>query len=1050
MKPEDMANGIRARLQSSTRDPDAGPAEIPVPPRIPDHELLRRIGGGSYGDVWIARSATGSHHAVKVVWRRNFSSDRPYEREFRGIVQFEPLSRSHPGVVNVLHVGRNDAEGFFFYVMELADPVGGHSRTPAHGPGSALAAAAPLRTGISDVEDYAPRTLAADLKDRGRLGVTEVLELGVQLANALGHVHRNGLVHRDVKPSNVIFVNGQAKLADIGLVAGRDEARSFVGTEGFIPPEGPGTPRADLFGLGRLLYEAATGQDRCDFPEMPVDLDRWPDRATTLELNEVLMKVCAPEAFRRHANAAELAGDLNLILSGRSIRRTYGIERRLRRATQITAVAAVALVVATGAVWFQRQQREQFETQSREQAALRQRAEQAERQSREQLRESLLQQARALTSANELDRRQRALAALRQAAQIRPGVDLRNAAIAALARPELRSIRQWDSRPDGVEYDRPDPQLHRYCQRHADGTISVHTMNEDTELVRLPTPGVSADFGVFSPDSEKLAVKYSNRELRLWDLTTRSNVVVIRNVEGFGFSPDGRWMIACSGGYLHHIDPSTGRTLFRRPGGTLADDRIGFHPVDPLFLARGERPGALEVRHLDTGAVEQVLQVPELGMVAEWSGDGRNLVTSHTDFSVRVWDWPHREVPRLILRIHDAEPTSVATDPAGRWLATVGWDAQLAVFDLHDGRLIFRTAGNFVFPSNRRTEFLFVNGRTRSLVAFEDGFAFEAVKIHESYKSPRCVVFSPDGRWVASSGSDGIRVVDLRTRETHRLADKEETMQVRFNQDSSRLHALTLNRVRAWQLSPSASEFRAAEIDLGQDGRRGFRNSDVASISPDGERWLSVGTSPKSQSWSWVSGRFDRPDYEYLDGVTANSVSPEFSPDGRWLAWGNWHGRNAHVMALGTNSPPVELRLEGSATTAFSPDNRMLVAGGLNRVDFYETGTWRLLRTLPRSPSNEMLPFFAFTSDSRLCAVVCPPEHIVLIDPATGAEHAILPADRHILSRCAFSPDDRTLAIASTDHHVLFWDLAKLRHKLDELGIDWRDKDAELEAVMAP
>jgi len=58
------------------------------------------------------------------------------------------------------------------------------------------------------------------------------------LTSALAFLHEQGLVHRDIKPSNIIFVQGQPKLADIGLVAGSDETSSFVGTEGFIPPEG--------------------------------------------------------------------------------------------------------------------------------------------------------------------------------------------------------------------------------------------------------------------------------------------------------------------------------------------------------------------------------------------------------------------------------------------------------------------------------------------------------------------------------------------------------------------------------------------------------------------------------------------------------------------------------------------------------------------------------------------------------------------------------------------------------------------------------------------
>ncbi len=86
------------------------------------------------------------------------------------------------------------------------------------------------------------------------------------MSQALNELHKHGLVHRDIKPANIIFVNGVPKLADIGLVATAAEARSYVGTEGFIPPEGPGLPQADVFGLGKVLYEASTGKDRHNFP----------------------------------------------------------------------------------------------------------------------------------------------------------------------------------------------------------------------------------------------------------------------------------------------------------------------------------------------------------------------------------------------------------------------------------------------------------------------------------------------------------------------------------------------------------------------------------------------------------------------------------------------------------------------------------------------------------------------------------------------------------------------------------------------------------------
>jgi hypothetical protein len=86
---------------------------------IHEHELLRRIGRGAYGEVWLARNALGTCRAIKIVYRKDFEDSRPFEREFAGIQKFEPISRSHPGLVNILQIGRR--EDYFYYVMELAD-----------------------------------------------------------------------------------------------------------------------------------------------------------------------------------------------------------------------------------------------------------------------------------------------------------------------------------------------------------------------------------------------------------------------------------------------------------------------------------------------------------------------------------------------------------------------------------------------------------------------------------------------------------------------------------------------------------------------------------------------------------------------------------------------------------------------------------------------------------------------------------------------------------------------------------------------------------------
>jgi TolB-like protein len=302
------ANGIIARLRKATTEwtarfgqsysesireqpEEEANAEQPVlgAPHIPDLELLRPIGRGSYGEVWLARNILGTYRAVKIVERKAFRDQEAFEREFSGLQQFEPVSREHDGFVAILHVGRNRAEGFFYYVMELADNESKGDRI--------------------EPETYVPKTLSHELARCGRLSVEQSAQLGLSLSQALAELHQRGLVHRDVKPSNIIFVKGHAKLADIGLVAHTGE-KMRLGTEGYIPPEGPGKPQADLYSLGMVLYEATTGADRLDYPALPADVDIMPEQEAFLKLNSVILKACDKNVRKRYQTATEISNDL--------------------------------------------------------------------------------------------------------------------------------------------------------------------------------------------------------------------------------------------------------------------------------------------------------------------------------------------------------------------------------------------------------------------------------------------------------------------------------------------------------------------------------------------------------------------------------------------------------------------------------------------------------------------------------------------------------------------------------------------------------------------
>lgn len=493
---------------------------VASPPRIPDYELLRLIGSGSYGDVWLARGITGVFRAVKIVWRDRFTDPRPYEREFSGITRFAAISVREPSQLALLHAGRDSVAGYFYYVMELADD------------------AATGRT--IDPEHYVPLTLRELRERRERLPPAEVITLGVALARALATLHAEGLVHRDIKPSNVVFVGGVPKLADVGLVTAASEGVTFVGTEGYVPREGPGAPAADVYGLGKVLYELATGLDRNDWPRLPSHLAELPLWRELLELNEVLVRACEADATRRFADAVALRDELLLLQAGKSVRRLRATERHLSRALRSVAVLAVAAALAGTGAWIAQNRADR-------EMALRAEAETE----RDQLRH------RATYSAN-LARAQRAiehdeLARARQLlaeAAPRPGA------------PDLRGL-EW-----------------RALWHLAQG--------DPRREIRPAGPPVAAL--ALSPDESVLAIHDLQQNAALH--TTRDGTQRVR-VEGMrkcaGFSADGRWLVG--------LDASHRARRWSAATGA-ADDAVG--PVFETVVATMGENAVVGIDSTDT------------------------------------------------------------------------------------------------------------------------------------------------------------------------------------------------------------------------------------------------------------------------------------------------------------------------------------------------------------------------------------------------------------------------------------------------------------------
>lgn len=952
----------------------------PQPPVIPDYELLRLIGRGAYGEVWLARGVTGVYRAVKLVWRDRFPEAGPYEREFHGLKEFAAISLSESRQLALLHVGRDPAAAYFYYVMELADDV---------------------TTGRNiDPADYTPHTLKEMRVRRGRLPAGECVALGVELARALSGLHVRGLVHRDIKPSNVIIVGGAPKLADIGLVTEASAALTFVGTEGFVPPEGPGAPGADVFALGKLLYELVTGLDRHDYPRLPPELHAWPDRKEVLELNEVLIRACEPHPGQRHTDAAALLDDLLLLQAGKSVRRLRKAERRLARALRIAALFGLIAGVAGLGAYLERQRANQEMT-----GRL---AAEAERDAlaRRAIYSAALTQAQRALEQDDFGRARKFL----DEVVPRPG------------EPDLREF-EWFA-----------------LRREADG---------DPATVLRPS-GAPGQHVAASPDGRLVAVQLAGQEVVVWDRAAPRELRRIAQIPRLGgFSSDGRWLLGVDDQYaLRRWAVADGRPAPETgdgkdwPLGRLEGDRWLTYVVTD-----NQRP--LQVRAWDfatgrelwRGALPHTAGAGDAYFSSATSPDGRACAIGliHGRGSDARWRVMVLALPDLTVRweqLFDHRPTALAFGrnndelvygwgdngevglidlPTGavRWqvrmpmtqlralahngslLAVGGRSSLIALLDLATGRNVALRRGQ----ESDLTGFEFIPG-TQSLVSTGSGGDVRIWPLQQpaaptslaGYWNPagggRALCLSPDGRRLAATSAAGVtRVVETDTGRT--LAELAATpLPIAFSPEAQALWSLDADGNLALRSLAAPAEsstialpvrgfIAAASPDRRwiacADRAAGLVLVDTASarvspvietghrypwwiaLSPDGTRLATGGVDLMIRVWEIPSGR------KVAEWKPANeSVNAAFSPDGRLLALcqntGTLEVRDwstqAVVATLVTSSGNLQ-------AIAFDPQAPRLFLGGRDgTLHVIDTGRWRevtQLRAAPGAPPGSLV-----------------------------------------------------------------------------------------------
>ncbi len=957
----DDAGGPRVDAGPVTDRPAVqNPTGVGRRPTVHDHVLHRRIGAGAYGEVWLARSVHGVWRAVKVVWRAQFEHERTYERELAGLRLFEPVSREHPGLVDILQVGHDPEGGCFYHVMELADDA---------------------RDGGSDPGDpgYEPATLATLLARRGRLPVRECARLGAEMASALGFLHQHGLVHRDIKPANVIFVQGRPKLADIGLVTGARGARSFVGTDGYIPPEGPGTAAADLFSLGRVLYELATGKNRLDYPDLPAALVEEDADGEFAEFNEILLRAGAPEVGRRYATADEMRGDLLLVDGGRSVREMRCSQRMMARWRRGAVVAGFVGLAALAVVAGVRQQAVRAAAQARAERSQRERLEAQELRARQNLYAADMNLAQMALDAGNHGRAVELLGAHRPG----PGeADLRGFEWHHLNdRSAGRTLAVFRGHGDVVSSLVPGDDPDRFVSAGFDGTVREWSIREVRQLRRWDLPGCAVMALARDPAGRHLAVEGGNRPMSaVLDLATGAwTSAVLSASPGVAFSPDGNRIV---------------------------------RGAEMLIF---QTNGVVEVTDLRLGRLRVL---PEAGGRVWWTPDGRRLITGSWGDALRVWTWPGLEPDGDLPGIGTV--MTVTVSPDGSRLVCGTRDGRLELWDLdtrrrirglqaHQGGVIWSAAFS---PGGDRV----ASAGNDQAVRIWDAATLTERQVHRGHASEVwSVLWTADGSRLLSSGKDGtIRLWDARPGPELPPLD-QVAGRVVFDATERRMAVRQWGRgVTVWDLDTGSEVCALGEaVELG-----GFHEAGqlLDLLRPDGtwERWR------LEDRVCVASRRFGMPDGE----VTRRAMSP----DGRWLVTGMADG--AVWVADGeAGGSPVRLEAHSQMIVALevSADGRRLVTGSIDR-------TARVWDLATREGRGEFVGHrmgvgsVAFSPDGVSVATGSWDDTVRIHSPRGGA--VVLGGHASSVHDVAFAPDGRTLAAITGGGVLKLWSLAALREAL--------------------
>jgi WD40 repeat protein len=827
----------------------------------------------------------------------------------------------HPNIASIYEVGQQD--GWHYFSMRLVEG----------------------------------QTLAQRLGGRP-MPAREAAQLFVKIARAVHHAHQRGVLHRDVKPNNILLdAAGEPYLTDFGLAkilesdASLTHSNAVLGTPAYMPPEQASgntkdvTIAADVYALGAVFYEMLTGQTPFSAPSTPALLRKITDdepppphqvlrktapeqQATGAffrELDVICLKCLEKNPVHRYLSAADLADDTERWLRGepitaQAISRTERLRKWVRRypaRSGLIATAAIALLVITiGSLIFN--------------VRLGQARDHAERNAAEaqyQLVSNHMSNAARLTADGDAFTGGLSLLEALQHADrtMRPKIVERLQLTLQLS-PRLLRVRDVHGVPVGLEFSSAG---HVLTVSLRDGTSLEWNLPADTIAPTAAHPHEPFPGFIASPNGL--------RKLK----PAPSNTVELEDTR------DGRRITSIS------------------TSGPIYD--VTFSPDNSCFAIASFRD---QVRVFDSGNGRSI-GVPlahESGAnKAVFSPDSTLLVTAGFDY--RLWirrAAGHKPIAPVIP--HPALIEAVAFSPDGRFLAAGNADGVLQVWDLQTAAHPFLIEGGFVrrVDVSPDTDLMVLLGSDGTLRTHHSSTGEESGERMDAGGDVGDATFSRDGRFlVAACRERGVRVWDFSTRKLRLdLKDAGDVARVRINPAGTAIATSTKGKIQCWNLEDGRLLWPAAE-----------RKDDTRSVywSPDG-RWITAAGGQTAQVWDATTGA------EIAAPVRCapreNVSRSMFSSDSRRLlvSFGNEsiEPAAAQFYALPTLAPVGPPMRHGDGVSEFriSPDGKLVATAGEDNV----LRLWRQADSAPvLSPLRHggIVNGPTFRSDSRMLVTGC-------------------------------------------------------------------------------